>query len=694
VNWLLASGGLLLAASAICALLRRQPRAALRLGMGAAVGACAMALVPALQVLLSDAQPAMESVELPLGHFRLKLDLLGAWFVLTICITSAAAAVHSLGYVDPQRDATWSYASVFCLLLCSLLGLVCSSDAVLFLVFWETMLLGAFFLVGFHDRDPETRRAAWVYLVANHIGTAFFVLPMFAVLWLKSGSTRFEDFSGFAATPVVFLLALLGFGTKAGLIPLHIWLPIAHPLAPAPVSAILSGVMVKMGVYGLVRVISWSPQLPRWCAVTLIVAGAFSGLLGVLYAVAQHDLKRLLAFHTVENVGIIILGLGVGLLGRSLGQPVLECAGFAGALLHVLNHSLFKGLLFLSAGALIHSTGTTMIDRLGGLSRAGRLHSSLFLIGALAICGLPPFNGFVSEWLIYGSLAGCAVRGTAVASALSIVGFVALAAMGGLAIACFAKAFGAIFLGVPRDPAVRPHRVPAMMLAPMALLALLCVVIGLAAGPAAALAVKVSRGMGVSAGVSLRDLLPPSQLMLTGGLFLGAVVLLGALRALLGRAPAGRVDTWGCGYSRPTARMQYTATSFAWSLVSSNREILLTERHVEPPLGVLPAAAGRVHSHTPDASFDGLFAPLFAALRRLFRMMQTLTWSGEPAVAHAHIEVGHRASLRRLLGAVRRRGIHISITYIILVLVALFVIEAVRHSGARTEPPPAGGARP
>ena len=698
MTWILACAGLLAVTSAMSFLLRARPEAALRTGMVGAAVSCGLMLVPALQVLLDGGAPGLSGFELPLGILRLRLDAVGAWFVLSIAIVGGCAAVHSLGYLEARHEPAWVYSCLYCLLLFSLFGLVCSADAVLFLVFWELMLIGAFLLVGFHDRDAGARKAAWVYLTANHLGTAFFVLPMFVVLWLRSGSTRFEDFTAVAATPAVFLLALGGFGTKAGLVPLHIWLPIAHPAAPAPVSAILSGVMVKMGVYGIVRWISWCPVLPRWCAIVLIIIGAVSGLLGVLYAVAQHDLKRLLAFHTVENVGIIVLGLGVGLLGRTLANPALECAGFAGALLHVLNHSLFKGLLFLSAGAIVRAAGTTAIDRLGGLCRSGRLHSGLFLVGALSICGLPPFNGFVSEWLIYGSLAGSAIRGSTGEAACAVLGFVALAAMGGLAIACFAKAFGAIFLGEARDPGMRPQPVASSMLAPMIVLALLCVAIGLCAGPAVAIVGRVLPAMGGADATSLRPFLPPSRLTGAAATFAVLVLVLLAVRSILSRPQGARVGTWGCGFAGPTPRMQYTATAFAWTLVSTNRAVLGSEREVEPPRGVLPTEPGRVHSHTPDASFDSFFEPLFRVFRRAFLVMQHLTWSGEASTWREPegARPGHARTLRRLLHAVRRRGIHISITYIILVLAALFVIEAIRHTGRDREAaaPPTGGQKP
>ncbi len=278
-------------------------------------------------------------------------------------------------------------------------------NAVLFLSAWELMAVSSFFLVTFEHERESVRSAGWIYLVATHLGTGF-LLAFFILMGRETGSMNFDVWAaqgihtqGLAG--ILFLMAVVGFGTKAGFMPFHVWLPEAHPAAPSHVSALMSGVMIKTGIYGLLRAFTFLGAPPLWWGWLFIGIGLSSGVLGVLFALAQHDLKRLLAYHSVENIGIIALGIGVGLLGQNTGSPALVALGFGGALLHVLNHALFKGLLFLGAGAVAHSAGTREIDRLGGLLKQMPWTAATFLIGAAAISGLPPLNGFVSEFLIF-----------------------------------------------------------------------------------------------------------------------------------------------------------------------------------------------------------------------------------------------------------------------------------------------------
>ncbi len=356
-------------------------------------------------------------------------------------------------------------------------------NGVLFLIAWEVMALASYFLVVFEDEKEEVRRAGRTYLVATHLGTAG-LLILFLMLGQSSGSLDF-DALGIAAGPggaasVAFLLAVIGFGTKAGFMPFHVWLPEAHPASPSHVSAVMSGVMIKTGIYGLVRTITFLGSPPPWWGWTILAIGVSSGVLGVLFALAQHDLKRLLAYHSVENIGIIAIGLGVGLLGKSYDLPAMVYLGFAGAMLHVVNHAIFKGLLFLAAGAIGHATHTLEIDRMGGLLKRMPWTAVLFLVGSVAICGLPPLNGFVSEFLIYlGAFKGIVDLGAAGAAAGAIA-IGALALIGGLAAACFTKAFGILFLGEPRSSHAAGAIEPVWAIrVPMIALAVGCVGIGL-----------------------------------------------------------------------------------------------------------------------------------------------------------------------------------------------------------------------
>ena len=336
------------------------------------------------------------------------------------------------------------------------------------------MALAAYFLISTEDEKPEVNEAGTLYMITTHIGTlGLFVL--FPLLNLCTGSWLFPAAGSLeASSPVaaaLFLTALFGFGMKAGIMPFHIWLPSAHANAPSHVSAVMSGVILKIGIYGLVRTLSFFHGVPLWWGCLVLSLGVVSGVVGVAFAIGQHDLKRLLAYHSIENIGIIFMGIGVALIGHTTGSTAMMMLGMAGALLHVLNHATFKALLFLGAGSVIHASGTREIDLLGGVARRLPYTALLFGIGAVAICGLPPLNGFVSELLIYlGFFRG--IQGTGIAAAAVALAAPALAMVGGLAVACFVKVYGIIFLGVPRsEDHAGGHEAGWQMLLPMSLLA-------------------------------------------------------------------------------------------------------------------------------------------------------------------------------------------------------------------------------
>ncbi len=496
--------------------------------------------------------------------------------------------------------------------------LVClAANAILFLAAWEVMALAGFLLVlTEHDRR-EVQRAAFVYLAAAHAGNlALFAL--FALLGRMAGSFEFSSMAGLGAggpmASWVFALALAGFGLKAGLVPLHFWLPGAHAAAPSHVSALMSGVLLKTGIYGILRVTGFFTSPPAawgWC---LLAAGVASGILGVAFALAQHDLKRLLAYHSVEKVGIIAMGAGLALLGRSIGSPALVALGFGGAVLHVVNHATFKGLLFLGAGAVHHATGTRELDRLGGLLRAMPLTAATFLIGAAAISGLPPLNGFASEWLVYLAAFRTLSAPAGGALALAALAAPALALVGGLAAACFAKVVGTVFLGQPRtEDAERAHEPSWTVLAPMLILAAACFVIGLLpalwmpglAGAAAAWSGLELEALAAAAGDAATGAWRISLVALVLGALAGALAIWH--RARRGAEPPA-VPTWGCGYARPTARMQYTGSSFAELLVLRFRWVFFPRKRVEPPVGPFPRHAA-FDAHVPDTVLDVAILP-------------------------------------------------------------------------------------
>jgi len=555
----------------------------------------------------------------PGGELALRLDPLAAIFILPLCLVVGGGAVYGLGYW-PQRDHPGNgrrFRFFFGLLGASMLLVLAADNSLLFLFAWEVMAVAAFFLVTTEQEKAEARRAGFIYLVSAHAG-ALALFALFALLGQETGTLHFPAAASLASgsATLLFLLGLFGFGFKAGLMPLHIWLPIAHAAAPSHASALLSGIVLKTGIYGLLRLTSFFAVIPPWWGWTILLLGVVSGVFGVALALAQHDLKRLLAYHSVENIGIITIGIGLALLGRSFGMSELTLLGMSGALLHVVNHGLFKSLLFFSAGSVVHATGSREIDHYGGLLRRQPWTAVCFLAGAVAICGLPPFNGFVSEWLIYLAAFGT-MRGDGLDLRLAVLAAPALALIGGLAVACFVKVFGVTFLGAPRSAAAAAvhHDAAPNMRGPMLALLLACAWIGLLPSTLAPLLQSaVATWVPPAKAVSLAAPLAPLPLVgATGWVLLIYLAGIGWwLHSRTRRAPRD-VSTWGCGYVAPTPRMQYTASSFADFLVSQFRFGLWTERHGGKVKGIFPAT-GEFASHTPDAVLDRVLLPGFRQL--------------------------------------------------------------------------------
>ncbi|MBI4578688.1 MAG: hypothetical protein HY718_03245 [Planctomycetes bacterium] len=635
--------GLLLASGLVCLMLSRRPRAVAIVGPAGAVAAALLGIVPALRVVGGEILPPVQwAWSVPYGSLTLALDGLSAWFLIPVLVVGGLAAIYGARYLGSYArykalGPPWFFYNV---LMASMIVLVLARNGMLFLVAWELMSLASFFLVMFEAEQESVRRAGWIYLVATHLGTAF-LLALFVLLGQQAGSLDFALFgkTGWVGgrAGLLFLLAIIGFGTKAGFMPMHVWLPEAHPAAPSHVSAVMSGVMIKMGIYGIVRTLTFLGSPAAWWGWVLIAIGLTSGLLGVLFALAQHDLKRLLAYHSVENIGIIALGLGVGILGQVCGSPVLALLGFGGGLLHVLNHALFKALLFLGAGAVAHGAGTRDLDRLGGLLRRMPVTGVTFVIGAAAICGLPPLNGFVSEFLVYaGALHG--IASLPVSVMLSLLAVVpGLALIGGLAVACFTKAFGIVFLGEPRTPeAAGAHEVDLSMRLPLVLLAAGCVGVGLLAplvvGMMAPMLAAVSGVDATATGESLagiRSLL--GQVAASAVLLLAVIAFLAACRRrLLAGRPVTSAPTWDCGYAAPTARMQYTASSIAQPLIRLFDVFLRSRLDLSAPRGYFPQDAS-LHTDTPDVFQEHLFQP---TLRAGGRLLAGLHW-----LQHGHVQV-------------------------------------------------------
>lgn len=569
--------------------------------------------------------------QVPFGELALKLDPLSLIFLTAIAILVICAGVYGIGYMRHYvgKKPLWLHVFFYLLLTLGLILIVTANNVILFLGAWEAMSMATYFLIVFHDEKASVRKAGLLYLIAAHCGT-FLLFLMFFLMSHAAGSMNFDVISrtSFSSNTsgMIFLLAIVGFGVKAGFLPLHIWLPHAHPAAPSHVSALLSGVGIKTGIYGICRVIWMISGLPDWCGYLLFAIGVVSGVMGVLYALGQHELKKLLAYHSIENIGIIALGLGLGLVGRSSQMPFLSAVGFAGGLLHVLNHSIFKGLLFLDAGAVIQKTNTGEMDHLGGIAKSMPMTSILFLIGALSICGLPLFNGFISEFMIYfglfHGLLSLPLNGVVVCA----LGILALALMGALALACFAKVYGTVFSGEPRDPsrAAEIHDPSAFMVVPMSILAGLCLWIGLAPDTIAEFAFQAGSYLAYTSKNGLdwdKVMMPLSVIVALSLLFLALVVALLILRRRLsGTEPMPLRDTWGCGYAEYSARCQYTSSSFARPITDFVRKALLFNRHGGQVTGYLPARS-HLTSSVHDASEELAFRPFFVLLTGLSKKL-------------------------------------------------------------------------
>lgn len=615
---------LILAAGGAAWTLQGRPRLADSAFAALVTLGCAAGLVPAVGVLVGGAPVSISwDMGAPGAPWAFGIDSLSAVFLVIVFGVGLANVLYGIAYLAPERAHRPLGSAHFltALFLAAMAVVVTAQATIPFLVGWELMALTAYLLVMFEDEQREVRRAGLVYLAATHVG-ALALVAMFALWGTEAGGFSFAAL-GHANLPAggaaVLSLALVGFGSKAGLVPLHFWLPGAHASAPSHVSGLMSGVMIKTGIYGLLRVISLVGAVPPWWGWTVLSLGMLSGVLGVLWALAQHDLKRLLAYHSIENIGIILLGVGAGALGVAYREPVVAVLGFAGAVLHTVNHALFKSLLFLGAGAVFRATGTRAIDRLGGLARAMPWTWVAFLVGSVAIVGLPPLNGFVSEWLVYQSLLRSGLVDSPVR--VAVLGVAALALIGGLALACFAKVGGVVFLGAPRSPAAEQGRErSAGYLVPMAALALACATIGLLPAVAVQPVLVVA---GSIAGAT--DILPPvlgpvvraawAISLVSAGVVLLMMAGWGWRRALERRRSAAWAETWGCGYARPTPRMQYTAASFAAPVLGAFGRIagVRTER-----------TAASFHTHPVDAVLERVVLPAWVLVRRAAEALRPL----------------------------------------------------------------------
>jgi formate hydrogenlyase subunit 3/multisubunit Na+/H+ antiporter MnhD subunit len=631
----LAALALLLAGGLAAFAASARPAAALAVGSAGAALGCALGLAASIAALGAPAAALDLPWPVPNGALAVGLDPLSALFAAAVFGLGLAAAVFGAGYLRPYlgRRSLGGFLLSFAVLLAAMGLLVVARQALLFLVAWEVMTISSFLLVAFEHEDHDVRRAARTYLVASQLGTAF-LMGLFLVLGAGAGSLRFDAFAAARAAPplpaaALLALALVGFGTKAGLVPLHVWLPEAHPAAPSHVSALMSGVLVKMGIYGLLRVLGFLPPAPAWHGLLLGGIGLAGALAALALALGRRDLKAVLAYSTIENVGLVAFALGVGLVGAAQGAPAVAALGVAGALLHVWNHAMMKGLAFLGAGALVHGAGTRDLEKMGGLLRRLPWTGGLLVLAAAALAGLPPLNGFVSEWLVYLGL----LHGGATPGGLALVAWLALAALalvGALAAVVFTRLLGVALLGAPRSPgAAAAHEARPLLLVP--LVALGAGNLAVALFPAQALALvapAAAQVLGVSA-TEIHAALAPASAALAGPLRLGVLALLAAAaalavasRRLLARRDVRESSTWGCGFSAESARVQYTAASYAeLPLAALAPGLLRPAAVVEPPAGVFPRrAAFRLSADDPARA--RLFEPVFQKVGETFSRLR------------------------------------------------------------------------
>jgi hydrogenase-4 component B len=595
-------------------------------------GCLALSIVTAAAGLLSVAAPP-EAMTLPIGlpliggHVR--LDALSAFFLVVVGLGSAAASLFALGYAR-HEDEPARVLPFYAAFLASLHMVVLADDAFLFLFSWELMSLTSWALVLAHHKEAGNARAATVYLLM----AAFSGLTLLLCFGLLAGPAGGYAFSAMrAAHPapwiaaLALVLALLGAGSKAGLVPLHVWLPLAHPAAPSHVSGLMSGVMTKVAVYGFIRIVFTLAGLPAWWAgVVVLVLGGITAVLGVLYALMEHDLKRLLAYHTVENIGIIFIGLGLALAFGADGLPAAAALALTAALFHVFNHSVFKSLLFFGSGAVLNATGERDMEHLGGLIHRMPKTAFFFLVGCAAISALPPLNGFVSEWLTFQAiLLHPDLPQWGLKVAIPADGAL-LALSAALAAACFVKAFGISFLGRPRTAAAaQAHEVDGWSLAAMGWLAALCLLAGVLPGLVIDGLAPVAQAltgahMPHQLGLDWLTIVPVAQsrssyngLLVFGFIAASALLAAWAIHNLASRA-VRRGPAWDCGFPDPSPLTQYTAGSFAQPIRRVYGTLVFSARDtvtMPPPGDMAPA---RIEHQLRDPVWDTLYAPIAGAV--------------------------------------------------------------------------------
>lgn len=561
------------------------------------------AMIPAIQVLMNGNIIAGHLVFSNLiGKVEFVIDALSAFFIILICIISFLTTIYANGYLKPYLNKGMNISShcfFFMLLIASMLGVVTIHNGLFFLIIWEIMSLSSFFLVIFENEKKGVLKSGLKYLVYMHL-SVIFIMAMFATLTNATGSFDFADYAQYLhqtpqITNLIFLLGFIGFGIKAGLVPFHNWLPEAHPAAPTHVSAIMSGVMIKTGIYGILRTFLLVGYCTKTIGYVVLVIGVLSLLYGILYAITQKDLKKLLAYSSIENIGIMTLGLGVGMLGLAYQNKIMAILGLSGCFLHVLNHSIFKELMFFASGSVYLKTHTRNMEKLGGLIKKMPVTAFMFILGSVAICGLPPFNGFISEVLIYaGMLLGIPASEINLFVVL-VIAIAALALVGTMAVLCFSKASGITFLGEARSENIKniDSDSSSMMLIPMGILFSLALFIGLFPQYIlrvifAPVSLITGKEMVIENMQSILAFANGYSVLLLS--FLALVLVVFIIRFLINRKSEEHT-TWGCGYNKSNPHIQYTASSYVNLFVATLKPLFKRVSHIKKPKDLFPKDA-------------------------------------------------------------------------------------------------------
>jgi len=657
---LLVAGPVLILGAALALVLRRNADRALAAlaSQALATALVLLAVVP----ILAGGPPLVRAWpwSFPVEVVTLRVDALSAFFLAWSLPMTLLGTVYAVGYLQPYFDAGRNGGPHFALLnmvSLSFLTVYSVQNALVFLLGWEIAAVSAWLLVIWDYGNQRVRFAGFNYLVSTHVGL-FVLVAAFMFMHSQTGSMEFQDFGAFLSRPsrgrvIVCALLATSFALKSAFFPFHTWLPRAHSAAPAHVSALMSGVIHKAGLFAFLRFTLLLGRPEEWMGWCVLAFGGLSALFGVLYTSSQRDLKRLLGYSSTENVGIAAMGFGVAYLGLSWDRPELVLAGIAGGLLHLFNHALFKCLLFYAAGAVYRATHTIDLERLGGLLRRMPRTAVMFLVGGLAISALPPLNGFVSEYIVYsGLLAGAAPSRPANVALVCMAAL--LAFVGAVSALSMTRAFGVAFLGAPRDPSVHVEGdAPPLMLAPMVLHAAGVVVIGVAPGAGLALGRSVCllfqpRGFELTEAV-LTSTLAPMQWACRA---LAALLLVGCVLGWRQGRRARQHVTWGCGYTAPNARMQYTASSFSSDFLRIFEAFLPQLRREHLPREIFPQEPGHLATHSVDA---------------VERRMLEVLWQGEHFVVQTSERIPEEPRFAFGAGLVA-----------LLVIVGLLVVGAVR----------------